>query len=1081
MNYTVLTLSSKKRKNKTSLSLAIILFCITSLFLSASSSAQTDVSSSTNPAFKDILNEAENLFFSGQTDTAIKFLKDAYNSTENISDFDRYKYYLSLGEKYRRISEKDDSRSYLDSAKAISDKLFKEYDTATIALNYELAYYCIDNNIDSLALPFIEKIDSTILLTNPDNDYYRILDYHIKTKFSYKAGKFDETTDNYEKALALASEDTEEMLRMKLLLIFEYGTFCKTKADYEKSHKYLNEVYDEVNSIYGKNHIISILAVVNLAHLAKEMSEYEKADSLYNLSEELYEQYSLKNHPSYNEMRNNKAVYLWTVGRYSEVETLYKELIESEKIKTIIDKKFLGALYINLANLYYSLGRRDESLDNFEKAADIWTGYYDEDHHLFSRLYNNMAVVCGTLKDYKKAEKYQLKALKIRENSMGPDNPEVAVTLSNLADLYIRMGKTDEVEPLLKRALKIRINNHGEDHRYVAQNLEQLATFYTKNNINLEEAEELFLKATKIKEKLFSPYHPELYKNYNLVGNFYLFKKDYKKSYSYFKKLLKARQDIAEYVFSFTSEDQKLKWISSNPLLINSVFNLALLSNDSEIRDFAFEMVLKAKAIIASSVKKEREAVACNLSDELLKIYDEYIKTCEKIAEKALSVKTQKSLDDLVKVKDSLEIEITKECGEFSDFSDITDLNLNQLADQLKEDQILLEYVRFSPNDQNSFMSQSSDSFDNYLLFSLKSDSKTQMIDLGLADSINNEIIELRDELNHPTNLLFSPIGAELEQSFIEKSKKLYSSLITPIHIDRQINCFFIAPDDYLNLLSFEILHDSSSYFIENNKICYLNSGRDLLNFDQPSLNSIYIFADPTLPQKDSINNSDDDPMATRSECLDSYNLNSIRYTHKEGEHLKELAESHDKEYKCFFGDDFSEYNLKHFTEPPDILHLATHGYFCTTDSSEETNTYYSLNSGLIVSQSDDKNNDTVHDEGILSALEIISMDLNGTDLVTLSACNTGVGGIVSGEGVFGLRRSFQNAGAQAMIISLWEIPDNISYSLMSDFYERLLNGTAKSEALREATLKMFHDSKKQFGHTYPLLWGGFIQAGNPR
>ncbi len=119
-------------------------------------------------------------------------------------------------------------------------------------------------------------------------------------------------------------------------------------------------------------------------------------------------------------------------------------------------------------------------------------------------------------------------------------------------------------------------------------------------------------------------------------------------------------------------------------------------------------------------------------------------------------------------------------------------------------------------------------------------------------------------------------------------------------------------------------------------------------------------------------------------------------------------------------------------------------------------------------------------DDGLLTALEISTLNLLGTELVTISACNTGVGQIITGEGVFGLRRAFQNAGAQSMVVSMWSVPDDISYKLMTGFYENWLKGVSKSDALRSTMLNMMDKSQVSFGHKHPMLWGGFIQLGNP-
>jgi CHAT domain-containing protein len=113
-------------------------------------------------------------------------------------------------------------------------------------------------------------------------------------------------------------------------------------------------------------------------------------------------------------------------------------------------------------------------------------------------------------------------------------------------------------------------------------------------------------------------------------------------------------------------------------------------------------------------------------------------------------------------------------------------------------------------------------------------------------------------------------------------------------------------------------------------------------------------------------------------------------------------------------------------------------------------------------------------EDGILTAEDVSGLDLLATELVVLSACETGLGEIHFGEGVFGLRRAFVLAGAKTLVMSLWKVPDEQTRELMEDFYRRILAGQPRAEALCEAQLEM----KKKYPD--PFFWGAFICQGNP-
>jgi CHAT domain-containing protein len=180
---------------------------------------------------------------------------------------------------------------------------------------------------------------------------------------------------------------------------------------------------------------------------------------------------------------------------------------------------------------------------------------------------------------------------------------------------------------------------------------------------------------------------------------------------------------------------------------------------------------------------------------------------------------------------------------------------------------------------------------------------------------------------------------------------------------------------------------------------------------------------------------------------------------------------------------------LKHL-DAPSILHIATHGFFLREAGQEATQAPNAagngtravdahlaiqnplLRSGLALSGAN-LNRGAV-DDGILTALEASNLNLWGTKLVTLSACDTGVGEVRNGEGVYGLRRAFFLAGAQTLVMSLWPVSDAVTREMMTAYYAGLKLGRGRGEALRQAQLAMLTRKNRR----HPFYWASFIQAG---
>ena len=115
-------------------------------------------------------------------------------------------------------------------------------------------------------------------------------------------------------------------------------------------------------------------------------------------------------------------------------------------------------------------------------------------------------------------------------------------------------------------------------------------------------------------------------------------------------------------------------------------------------------------------------------------------------------------------------------------------------------------------------------------------------------------------------------------------------------------------------------------------------------------------------------------------------------------------------------------------------------------------------------------------EDGVLTAEDVAALDLAATELVVLSACETGLGEVLRGEGVFGLRRAFVLAGAATLVMSLWKVSDDETAELMTDFYRHLSRGSSRGDALREAQLSM----KARPALSHPRYWAAFICQGDP-
>ena len=426
---------------------------------------------------------------------------------------------------------------------------------------------------------------------------------------------------------------------------------------------------------------------------------------------------------------------------------------------------------------------------------------------------------------------------------------------------------------------------------------------------------------------------------------------------------------------------------------------------------------------------------------------------------------------------------------------------------------IVVDFVQFRSNNSLSLHAQSQ--APHYLACVIHSGQpdKTSLIDLGEVKTIDTLIGEFRSAITgennsfsveklknrdisfvsdtNDSNMSLTTLTEEFK-SGVELRKRLFDPIGRMLGVTKKI---FFSPDGNLTQLPLEVLPvDDKTRLIDLYLISYLSTGRDILRFNtnssQDSRQSIVI-ADPNFDYAEEVktNESVSDfeySRGSRSIDLSGISLNRLEGTKQEGEVIAGILGS-----EFWFGDNAVKERMFHYIRSPRVLHIATHGLFMSNYSQNEKKT----NKNNVVKANTFQENPLLRSclalagancmskgltpkqdagNGLLTAEEASSLNLSATELVVLSACDTGRGDTFVGEGVFGLRRVFAISGADTLIMSLWKVPDEQTKELMVDFYARVLIGVDRVEALRSAQLEI----RRHYPH--PYFWGAFTCQGNP-
>jgi CHAT domain-containing protein len=358
---------------------------------------------------------------------------------------------------------------------------------------------------------------------------------------------------------------------------------------------------------------------------------------------------------------------------------------------------------------------------------------------------------------------------------------------------------------------------------------------------------------------------------------------------------------------------------------------------------------------------------------------------------------------------------------------------------------------------------------------------------LGDAVTIDSSVANLRKVLKDQT-LPVEQLARTLDQQVMAPIRPLLGDA----------RHLLLSPDGQLTLIPFEALKDEQDkYLIQRYAFSYLTSGRDLLRFQLPanSRSNPVVFANIDYDKQEiaaasTVRGSEN----RRSADLASLRFGSLSNTLEEANKIKGIF----PDTKIISGQQATEAVIKQL-QAPSILHLATHGFFVPdqqqdlvtdnfnkqleTRNNVETRKFASLQlenpllrSGLALAGINNRTKASSNtNDGVFTALEVAGLNLRGTQLVVLSACETGLGDVKVGDGLYGLRRALVIAGSQSQVLSLWIVDDAGTKDLMVKYYQNLKAGKGRHEALRQAQLELLKIPEYQ----HPYYWASFVPSGD--
>lgn len=939
-------------------------------------------------------------------------------------------------------------------------------------------------------------------------------------------GKYDIADSLYEKTAQLRKEVLGSFHTDYATTLAGLAHIKILKGKYVEAEKLLNEALGIQLKAVGENHASYINCLNSLAGLYSLMGNYQLSEETYKICGQKYEKLYGDMHPEYATFLNNLGLFYYETGNYNQAEKILKRSLEIQenafgtnhpdnvnmlsnlanvmikkgdlkkaeellKESLLINTEKLGTEHPNyvtsilgLGVFYYETGNYNKCEEYYLQALGKYKSLLGEKSDKYATTLNNLGtlyVARITLSDNEKqssewalkAEDYFIRAISIDSAISGTDNPEYASNLNNLAELYRNTGQFEKAEKLYLKTIEIERRVFGDINPSLAITYDNLGLLYSGAD-KMKEAEEYCLKSLTIKQNTFGTNNPVC--SDVMASLAYIYEKTGKISEAekYYTQSISLNYENIQNNFSFLSEEEKANFLTTINHY-NDLFASFVIKHKETIPSATttlYNNLLYNKGLLLRSSGKMKNAILNSNDKDLINKYNQWMGYRQQLAKLyTLPVDDRyQSTAEIEEKANSLEKELVSKSSDFIGEKNLLNVELNSVKNSLKENEAAIEFGHFKQLENNNTYS------DHYYALVIQPKYKFPIaVELFEAADLQKAIGTYDDKKPITVSNLYS-------------TDKLYKLIWEPLDtLLKGIKSLYFSPEGMLHKIAFASLKNSNNVYLSDiHDLNILSStqqvvrkkGSEMLDKNM----DISLFGGAIF--------STDNKSTGGWKYLDG--------TKTEAEKIQAIFQNEKIPVKGYFGTDASEENLKLLDgkNASKILHIATHGFFYPAPeeinlTAEKENTLEAevvfrggsntanhfmnssnplLRSGLALAHANDTStqNSGKEEDGVLTAYEVSNLNFDNTQIVVLSACETGLGDIKGSEGVYGLQRAFKIAGVKYIIMSLWQVPDKETEEFMTTFYSKLL----KTKNIKQA----FSETQKEMRQKYdPYYWAAFV------
>jgi CHAT domain-containing protein len=830
------------------------------------------------------------------------------------------------------------------------------------------------------------------------------------------------------------------------------GSIQRKQGRLMEAEATFNDAYERFKSVLGEQHRSTIIAANNLGEILEKEGLYDRAEPYLRSALEGAQKSFGETHPTTLVGMNNLGLLYESQGNFDKAEALYKSVIVAYGRRLGPNHANTVAFVNNLAFLYMLKEEFDKAVPMFRQVTEVWSKSY------------------------------------------GPRHQNTLKAQNNLARSLHRMGKLPEAETLLAQTLEARRATLGPRHLDTLRSMNDMGALL-RSRKQFDKAQAILTEAVALDEQVLGANHPYTFETMNTLAAVVGDKGDVMGALSIRKAVFARRNEFLNRVLYVTGENAREGYVRLHQPELAAYIDLLGRVDPAEAGRGLLEVSLNRKGLLLKVASEIQQVGRLSRSPEMAKITEDLTELRKKLAALTLSGPTEETKDRHVEVIAGLEDGISRLQGELGRASarfrkTVKPIAVDDLVAGLPENAVVVDFYLYGVEGKTRLVAATLAKEFGKPVFGLVKYDDPAAVDAAIIKyrtDIQNEELDLDDVL--------------------DAGQKAYELIWKPLEgaIGQRRNVYVI-PDGTLNILPFSALVEKGGkYLMERIDLHVFTTSRNLLPSDLPPAKGGYMIeAGPdyntdevtgkeTLDKARNRGTGMQSTMRGMSSGMRGLKFDPLPGAEKEGRLIKEKVDGGDKPSVIFSKGTAQERVLREMEEPPEVLHIATHGFFLKADDTLRKRllklqrgsdfsfpppgdnpllrsglAFAGINANAPLLGEIDTDND-----GVLTALEVLGLNLSGTKLAILSACETGLGEIHEGEGVYGLRRAFQEAGVGSVVASLWEVSDAGTQTLMASLYARLLAGKSPHQSLREAQLEMLRIPQ----WSSPYIWSAFFMV----